>query len=53
LVPRFPTAFLAVGLMIIAVISIFTGVILDVLTTTRREMKRLAYLSFPSAEGRT
>jgi glycosyltransferase involved in cell wall biosynthesis len=52
LVPRFPTAFLAVGLEIIAVLSIFTGVILDVVTKTRREMKRLAYLSLPSAEGR-
>lgn len=52
LVPRFPTAFLAVGLMIIAVVSVFTGVILDVVTKTRREMKRLAYLSLPSAEGR-
>ena len=42
LVPRFPTAFL-VGFMIIAAIYIFTGVILDVVTKTRREMKRLAY----------
>ena len=52
LVPRFPTAFLAVGFMIIAAISVFTGVILDVVTKTRREMKRLAYLSLPSTEGR-
>ncbi|MGH6824165.1 glycosyltransferase family 2 protein [Methyloceanibacter sp.] len=51
LVPRFPTAFLAVGLVIIAVVSIFTGIILDVVTKTRREVKRLAYLSLPSAEG--
>ena len=52
LVPRFPTAFFAVGFMIIAAISVFTGVILDVVTKTRREMKRLAYLSLPSIEGR-
>lgn len=45
LVPRFPTAILALGLVILAALSVFTGIILDVVTKTRREMKRLAYLS--------
>lgn len=47
LVPRFPTAILAVGLVILGSISVVTGTILDVVTKTRREMKRLAYLSIP------
>ncbi len=50
LVPRFPTAILAASLVIIAALSFFAGLILDVVTLGRREMKRLAYLSF-SAPG--
>ena len=49
LVPRLPTAILAVGLTIVGVFSIFTGLILDMVTTMRREMKRLHYLSIPLA----
>jgi glycosyltransferase involved in cell wall biosynthesis len=48
LVPRFPTAFLALGLMIIATFCLFTGLILDTVARGRREMKRLAYLAFPA-----
>jgi glycosyltransferase involved in cell wall biosynthesis len=48
LVPRFPTAILSVALVIIGVLSIFTGIILDMTTKTRREMKRLIYLSLPT-----
>lgn len=44
LVPRFPTAILATGLVIIAVLSFFAGLILDTVTRGRREMRRLAYL---------
>lgn len=47
LVPRFPTAILAVGLVILGSTSVVTGTILDVVTKTRREMKRLAYLAIP------
>jgi glycosyltransferase involved in cell wall biosynthesis len=47
LVPRFPTAVLDVGLGIIGVLSILVGLILDMMTTMRREMKRLAYLAVP------
>lgn len=45
LVPRLPTAVLSVGLVITGFLSIFTGLILDVVTKSRQEMKRIAYLS--------
>jgi hypothetical protein len=48
LVPRFPTAILSVALVIVGVLSIFAGLILDMTTKTRREMKRLIYLSLPT-----
>jgi glycosyltransferase involved in cell wall biosynthesis len=48
LVPRFPTAILATGLMILAFIAFFTGLILDTVVRGRREMRRLHYLSFPA-----
>ncbi len=48
LVPRFPTAFLSTGIMILAFLSLASGIILDNVTRGRREVKRLAYLSFPS-----
>ena len=44
LVPRFPTAILATGLVIIAFVSYVAGLILDTVTLGRREMKRLHYL---------
>lgn len=47
LVPRFPTAILATGLMIVAVLNLFAGLILDTVVRGRREMKRLAYLAIP------
>ena len=47
LVPRFPTAILATGLVIVAVLSFFAGLILDTVTRGRREMRRLAYLAYP------
>ena len=48
LVPRLPTAILATGLVIVAVLSFFAGLILDTVTRGRREMRRLAYLAFPA-----
>jgi glycosyltransferase involved in cell wall biosynthesis len=48
LVPRIPTAILSVALVIVGVLSIFSGLILDMTTKTRREMKRLIYLSLPT-----
>ena len=49
LVPRFPTALLATGLMILAFLNLFAGLILDTVVRGRREVRRLAYLSFPAA----
>jgi glycosyltransferase involved in cell wall biosynthesis len=51
LVPRFPTALLATGLMLLAALSFFTGLILDTVVRGRREMRRLHYLSFPAPGG--
>jgi glycosyltransferase involved in cell wall biosynthesis len=48
LVPRLPTAILATGLMILAFLSFFTGLILDTVVRGRREVRRLHYLSFPA-----
>jgi hypothetical protein len=48
LVPRFPTAILAVGLMIVGIVSLFAGLILDSVAKGRREAKLLAYLSMAS-----
>ena len=43
-VPRFPTAILATGLMILAFLNLFAGLILDTVVRGRREVRRLAYL---------
>jgi len=43
-VPRLPTAILAMGLMLAAYVSIAAGLILDTVTRGRREVKLLAYL---------
>ncbi|WP_298395315.1 glycosyltransferase family 2 protein [Sphingobium sp.] len=48
LVPRFPTAILVTGLMILATLSGMCGLILDTVVRGRREVRRLAYLSFPA-----
>ena len=50
LVPRLPTAVLSTGLMIVAVLSVSSGLVLDTVTRGRREMKLLAYLSQPVAD---
>jgi hypothetical protein len=43
-VPRFPTAFIVVGLAILAVLIFISGVILDTVTRGRKEGKMLRYL---------
>jgi glycosyltransferase involved in cell wall biosynthesis len=48
LVPRYPTAILVTGLMILAFLSFFSGLILDTVVRGRREVRRLHYLSFPA-----
>jgi glycosyltransferase involved in cell wall biosynthesis len=50
LVPRFPTAILVTGMVIVAVLCFFAGLILDTVTRGRREMRRLAYLSLAAPE---
>lgn len=45
LVPRLPTAVLAMGLILLSAVSFVSGLILDTVTIGRREMKRLHYLA--------
>lgn len=51
-VPRLPTAVLSTGLMIVAMLSVSSGLVLDTVTRGRREMKLLAYLSQPAVGKR-
>jgi hypothetical protein len=51
LVPRFPTAILSTGLMILAFLNLFTGLILDTVVHGRREVRRLAYLGVRGPQG--
>lgn len=44
LVPRLPTAVLATGIMLLAALNLFTGLILDTVSRGRREVRLLAYL---------
>src|SRR5579872_4990001 len=50
IVPRLPTAVLSMGLMIMAMLSLSSGLVLDTVTRGRREMKLLAYLAQAPAE---
>jgi glycosyltransferase involved in cell wall biosynthesis len=52
LVPRIPTAVLATGLMLVAVMSSVCGLILDTVTRGRRELKRMHYLLHTQASTR-
>ena len=47
LVPRFPTAILSTGMMLLAFLSLACGMILDSVTRGRREMRRMQYLGLP------
>ncbi len=48
LVPRFPTAILSTGLMILSALNGMCGLILDTVVRGRREVRRLAYLAYPA-----
>jgi glycosyltransferase involved in cell wall biosynthesis len=48
LVPRVPTAILVTGLVILAALCGFAGLILDTVVRGRREVRRLAYLAHPA-----
>jgi hypothetical protein len=50
LVPRLPTAVLAMGLALLAFLSLASGLILDTVTRGRWELKRLAYLAIPGPQ---
>lgn len=45
LVPRFPTAILATGIMLMAFLSLTCGLILNTVTRGRKEIKQLFYLA--------
>ena len=47
LVPRLPTAVLALGVMLAALLAFACGVILDAISEARREHRRLRYLELP------
>ncbi|MGG2377433.1 glycosyl transferase, partial [Salmonella enterica] len=51
LVPRLLTAVLVTGLMILAALNAFAGLILDAVVRGRREVRRLAYLAYPAPGG--
>ena len=51
LVPRLPTAVLAMGVMLLAFLSLACGLILDTVTRGRTEMRRLFYLGLPPPGG--
>lgn len=48
LVPRFPTAILVIGMTILAFVSLSAGIILDSVSRSKLENKRLHYLNFQS-----
>jgi hypothetical protein len=48
LVPRLPTAVLAMGLVLLSFLSLVCGLVLDSVSRGRKEMKRLAYLAIPA-----
>lgn len=51
-VPRFPTAVLTTGLMILASLSLACGLILETVTRGRQELRRMFYLSVPALRSR-
>ncbi len=50
LVPRLPTAVLAMGTMVLAFLSLASGLVLDTVTRGRWELKRIAYLAIPGPQ---
>lgn len=47
LVPRFPTAILASGLMVLGFLCGFSGLILNAISKTRLEVKKMTFLTIP------
>ena len=50
LVPRLPTALVAVGCMVLAFLALASGLILDTVTRGRWDQKRMAYLAIPGPQ---
>jgi len=48
LVPRLPTAILAASIMQLAFMSLTCGIIIDAVSASRREFKRMRYLDIPA-----
>lgn len=48
MVPRLPTALLATGLVLASSLSFVCGLVMEQVTLSRKELKRLAYLSIPA-----
>lgn len=46
LVPRLPTAVLSTGIMLLAFLSLTTGIVLDTVSRGRREVRMLTYLQY-------
>jgi glycosyltransferase involved in cell wall biosynthesis len=53
LVPRLPTAVLALGIVIVAFLSWMIGLVLDGVLKSRREISRLNYLLYPAPSSPT
>ena len=51
LVPRQPTLIVAVGLAVVALLSLVCGLILDTVARARLEQRRLAYLGLPGPQA--
>ena len=51
MVPRFPTAILSMGLVLLSFLSLACGLILDSVVLGRKEAKRMVYLSIPFLAG--
>lgn len=52
LVPRLPTAVLATGTMLCAILSLVCGAVLNTVTIGRQEFKHLVYLATPATTAR-
>jgi glycosyltransferase involved in cell wall biosynthesis len=51
LVPRLPTAILAATIMQLSFLSLICGLVLDAISSSRREFKRMRYLDLPAPGG--
>jgi glycosyltransferase involved in cell wall biosynthesis len=51
LVPRFPTAILATGSVLLSFLSLVCGLVLDSVARGRKEVKRMAYLAVPAVNA--